>query len=195
MARLQSIPTARRSLAAAVVHKTLYDAIGGSNGTRALDTVEDHDLEVAEIASCGGEMLNICGRRDLFCLRRDGTCRGTRSAVTVEGDRAVSMRLCRSRPQQSVNVALSFAKEALPLCFRQIYCSVARNDGFQWLFCFFANVTHVQRFRSANDVAKSFGSTTHRARQIESYVFDMVLGFWIPPLFWEGVKPLATSQS
>ena len=52
-------------------------------------------------------------------------------------------------------------------------------------------MTHVQRLRSANDVAKSFGSiswTTHRARQIESYVIDMVLGFWIPPLFLGGCQ-------
>lgn len=53
---LQSMPTARGGLAAAVVHETLY-AIGGSNGTRALGTVEMLDLEVAEAASCGGEML------------------------------------------------------------------------------------------------------------------------------------------
>ena len=60
-------------LTAAVVHKTLY-AIGGSNGTRALDTVEDADLE-------GGRGSKL--RREdagehvadgtLFCSRRDGT--------------------------------------------------------------------------------------------------------------------------
>ena len=104
---LQSMPTARGGLAAAVVHKTLY-AIGGSNGTRALGTVEDADLEVAEAASCGGEMLDNMWqtgpclhtpRRSLAVAVMDRflyDIRGTRSAVAVEGDPAVFLRLCRS---------------------------------------------------------------------------------------------------
>ena len=59
---LQSMPTARRGLAAAVVHKTLY-ATGGSNGMKALDTVEDADLEVAETASCEERCWKTCGRQ------------------------------------------------------------------------------------------------------------------------------------
>ena len=54
---LQSMPTAREGLAAAAVHETLC-AIGGSNGTRALGTMEMLDLEMAEAASCGGDMLD-----------------------------------------------------------------------------------------------------------------------------------------
>ena len=56
---------------------------GESYGTRTLDTVEDADLEVAEIANCGGEMLKICGRRDPFCLRRDETCHGCDGLLLV----------------------------------------------------------------------------------------------------------------
>ena len=63
-------------LTAAVVHKTLY-AIGGSNGTRALDTVEDADLEVAEAASCGGEMLENMWQTGPFSAHAaTGPCRG-----------------------------------------------------------------------------------------------------------------------
>ena len=117
MARLQSIPTTRRSLAAAVVHKT---PIGGSNGTRALDTVEDPDLEVTEIASCGGEMLKICGRRDPFCLRRDGTCRGSDGLLLVRHQMHEERGNCRGR-SSSLYEIMQIATSAVREC-RVVLC-------------------------------------------------------------------------
>ena len=93
------ITASKRGLTAAVVHKTLY-AIGGSNGTKALDTVEDADLGVAEAANCGGVMLENMWQTGPFSDHvATGPCRGgdgrflyairdTRSAATVEGDRS-----------------------------------------------------------------------------------------------------------
>ena len=46
---------------------------GGSNGTRALGTVEDVDLEVAMEASCDGEMLeNLVQTRPCLLTPRRG---------------------------------------------------------------------------------------------------------------------------
>ena len=80
--------------------------LGGSNGTRALDTVKLRTL-IAETASCGGVMLEnmwqtgpilLTPRRDFVVAVRDCflyDIRCTRSAVLVQGDRAVFLRLCR----------------------------------------------------------------------------------------------------
>ena len=70
------ITASRRGLTAAVVHKTLY-AIGGSNGTRALDTVEDSDLEVQRQQGAAGEMLENVRQTGPFSDHAaTGPCRG-----------------------------------------------------------------------------------------------------------------------
>ena len=49
----------------------------------------------------------------------------------------------------------------------------------QWLFCVFAGVTLVQQFCSAARSPSQMGPPIAHAR---------LLGFWIPPLFWEDVN-------
>ena len=56
----------------------------------------------------------------------------------------------------------------------------------QWLFCVFIDVTPIQQFCSANDVAKSFGSISSQMGPPIAHA--SLLGFWIPPLFWEDVN-------
>ena len=109
-------------------HEQNIDTLGhgGSNGTRALGTVEDADLEVAEATSCDGEMLEnmwqtgpclLTPRRGLAVAVMDRflcAIRGTRSAVTVEGDRAVFLRFMQI-VTSAVRMLDDFVKEVLPL--------------------------------------------------------------------------------
>ena len=59
-----------------------------------------------------------------------------------------------------------------------------------------ADVTHVQRFRSANDVAKSFGSISSQMgpptvhARLNPMSLTLVLDFWIPLLFLGGCLTL-----